>query len=55
MATLNKITRLYPDLGICISESDIQTHLDLMNADGWNLVYVENLGGWYRFFWEKIS
>lgn len=52
---INKITTLYPTPGTVISNSDIQEHFDELNADGWQLIAVDNLIGWYRFFWEKVS
>lgn len=51
MAIENKITTLR--LSQSVTDEDIQTHLDELNADGYNLVAVDNLVGWYRFFWEK--
>lgn len=54
MAKLNKITKLY-NAGTPLTECAIQTHIDVMNADGWELVYPENMGGWYRFYWSKES
>jgi len=55
MATVNKVTKLYPDCGISISEADIQAHIDSMNQDGWVLIFVENFVGWYRFYWSKTT
>lgn len=52
MAILNKVTTLRgPQL---LSDGDIQAHLDAQNADGYSLVAVDNLSGWYRFFWAKV-
>jgi len=53
MAVVNKVTKLYPVPGGVISEDLIQSHFDEQNADGWYLVGVDNLVGWYRFFWAK--
>lgn len=36
-----------------MSLSDIQSHIDEQNADGWYLIAVDNLVGGYRFFWAK--
>lgn len=47
---INKVTKLY---ALNLSEEIIQTHFDEMNAEGWYLVGVDNLIGWYRFFWAK--
>jgi len=53
MATINKVTKLYPPVGGTMSDEIIQDHFDEQNADGWYLVGVDNLVGWYRFFWAK--
>lgn len=53
MATLNKVTKLRNPTGL--SEEDIQAHIDELNADGWYLVALDNVVGWYRFFWAKVS
>lgn len=50
---INKVTKLYQSGSVSLTEDDIQNHLDEMNALGWSLVYVDNMIGWYRFFWEK--
>lgn len=50
---VNKITKLYPDKGAPITEEIIQAHFDEMNADGWELITISNLDGWYRFYWVK--
>lgn len=50
---INKVTKLFPENGSCLSEECIQNHIDTQNEDGWNLVAVDNLVGWYRFFWAK--
>ncbi len=51
---INKITKLYsPTISQEGKEDVIQTHLDELNADGWSLCFVEDMNGWYRFFWEK--
>ena len=47
---LNKVTKLY---AASLDEAAIQVHFDEQNADGWYLVGVDNLVGWYRFFWAK--
>lgn len=53
MARLNKITELR--VASNLSSDIIQEHLDLMNADGWELICLDNLVGWYRFFWVKTE
>lgn len=55
MATTNLVTKLRADQGVTLDETLIQAHIDAQNTDGWNLVAVDNLVGWYRFFWEKVS
>lgn len=55
MAVINKITRLYPNNGEPIADESVQSHLDSMNADGWELIYVDNINGWYRLFWKKVT
>lgn len=50
MATINKVTTLRKDGMV---DTDIQDHLDEHNADGWSLIFVDNLVNWYRFFWSK--
>lgn len=50
MNTINKVTKLR---AADLDESAIQTHLDEQNADSWYLVGIDNLIGWYRFFWAK--
>lgn len=50
MSIINKVTSFRKDAMV---DSDIQEHLDEQNADGWNLIVVDNLVGWYRFFWAK--
>lgn len=52
---MNKVTRLYPEAGTTLDETTIQNHLDAQNADGWVLVSLDNMQGWYRFFWYKDS
>lgn len=52
---LNKVTKLYPQAGGLIDEASIQAHFDEQNAEGWSLVAVDNLVGWYRFFWQKAG
>lgn len=48
---LNKVTSLRSPNQL--TDEEIQAHFDTMNADGWDLVAVDNLVGWYRFFWKK--
>jgi hypothetical protein len=48
--TINKVTKLY-DANIC--EELIQEHIDIQNNDGWYLISVDSIRGWYRFFWAK--
>lgn len=49
---INKVTKLF---GANLTEQQIQDHFDQQNSEGWRLVGVDNLVGWYRFFWEKVS
>lgn len=51
--TINKVTKCFPVDGNSLTEAFIQTHIDAQNLDGWYLVGVDNLVGWYRFFWAK--
>jgi hypothetical protein len=54
--TINKVTKLRSKKSGCVlDEQEIQDHLDIHNQDGWYLVGVDNLIGWYRFFWSKQS
>lgn len=53
MAIENKITTLRVSQN-AITDEDIQTHLEEQNTLGYNLIAVDNLVGWYRFFWEKV-
>ena len=53
MATVNKVTKLFPPPGGTMTEELIQAHIDEQNADGYHLVCVDNMVGWYRFFWAK--
>jgi len=48
---INKVTKLYNCSGLC--QEEIQTHLDEQNALGYYLISVDNVSGWYRFFWAK--
>lgn len=48
--TINKVTKLY---SATLSEEVIQSHLDSQNTDGWRLISVIDVKGWYRFFWAK--
>lgn len=52
MATINKVTTLRSSEGV--NDEQIQVHLDEQNTDAWTLLAVDNLGGWYRFFWSKV-
>lgn len=48
----NKVTTLrLPELP---TDEDIQNHFDEQNSDGYYLVSIDNLSGWYRFFWQKV-
>lgn len=51
MTIANKMTTLRSSQGS--TDVEIQAHLDAMNADGWHLITLDNLVGWYRFFWAK--
>lgn len=53
MAIINKVTKLFPGAGVPITEESIQAHIDEQNELGYNLVALDNLNGWYRFFWAK--
>lgn len=48
---INKVTKLYA--ADTITDEQIQAHLDYNNSEGWQLLAVDNLMGWYRFFWTK--
>lgn len=48
---INKVTTLRT---LLLEDPIIQAHFDEQNAGGWRLVGVDNLVGWYRFFWEKV-
>lgn len=52
MSIINKITELRDATGL--RQDNIQSHFDELNADGWYLIAVDNLSGWYRFFWGKV-
>lgn len=52
---INKVTKLFPENGGIITEEVIQAHMDAQNAEGWALVCLDNMVGWYRFFWEKAE
>ncbi len=52
MATVNKVTSISAATKP-VSDEDIQAHINAMNADGYRLVSVINLIGWFRFFWAK--
>ena len=49
---INKVTELRPPSG-GLKVEDIQIHIDAQNADGWELISVIDMIGWYRFFWAK--
>ena len=51
MAMINKVTSLRA--ASQSQDTAIQAHIDEQNALGFYLVAVDNLVGWYRFFWEK--
>ncbi len=53
MTTINKVTKFYPTAGTVMTEEAIQAHIDAQNSEGYYLVAVDNLSGWYRFFWAK--
>jgi hypothetical protein len=53
MAIINKVTTLAPINGVPLTDAIIQSHFDEQNADGYFLVGIDNLVGWYRFFWAK--
>lgn len=53
MAIINKVTELRPINGSDMPITHIQSHIDDMNADGYQLIGIDNLIGWYRFFWSK--
>ena len=55
MAIENKVTKCYPPSGTPLSEEFIQAHIDEQNAAGYHLIGVDNLNGWYRFFWAKVT
>lgn len=48
---INKVTTLRTSTSL--DDATIQQHIDAQNTDGWYLVAVDNLVGWYRFFWAK--
>lgn len=48
---VNKITSLRTSE--TLTDQIIQDHIDEMNTDGWYLISLDNLNGWYRFFWAK--
>lgn len=51
MAITNIVTSLRNSQNL--TTEDIQAHLDAQNALGYHLVGIDNLVGWYRFFWAK--
>lgn len=50
MNIINKVTSLRV---LSLTDEIVQSHFDEQNQDGWHLVAVDNLVGWYRFFWQK--
>lgn len=50
---INKVTTLFSS--DTLTDEQIQSHIDNQNLDGWYLIAVDNLVGWYRFFWSKNS
>lgn len=53
MAIENKVTTLRS--ASVLSDEEIQSHIDSQNEEGWYLVALDNMVGWYRFFWAKIT
>lgn len=51
MAIENKITTLRSPTSL--TEQEIQAHFDEQNALGYYLIAIDNISGWYRFFWQK--
>ena len=51
MAMVNKVTTLRSSQQL--TDEQIQAHFDEQNAEGWSIIGVDNLVGWYRFFWQK--
>ena len=51
MTIVNKVTTLR--LSQPPTDADIQAHIDENNAEGYYLITLDNLVGWYRFFWAK--
>lgn len=51
MAIVNKVTT-FRTSNIMTNE-EIQSHINEQNLDGWYLITLDNLVGWYRFFWGK--
>lgn len=53
MIIINKVTKLFPSSSSALNEELIQQHINEQNADGYYLIAIDNLVGWYRFFWAK--
>ncbi len=51
MTIINKVTTIRSPQQL--TDAEIQAHLNEQNALGWQLVGLDNLVGWYRFFWAK--
>lgn len=51
MTTVNKVTSLRSSN--TLTDEQIQAHMDENNSQGWYLIGLDNLVGWYRFFWAK--
>lgn len=48
---INKVTTLRaPSI---LTDELIQSHIDEQNTEGFYLIAVVDLIGWYRFFWAK--
>lgn len=50
MQIINKVTSIRTAQ---LTDVEIQTHIDEQNELGYNLIAIDNLVGWYRFFWAK--
>lgn len=50
---INKVTTLTKNQSL--DDLTIQEHLDEQNALGYYLIGIDNLNGWYRFFWAKTE
>jgi len=51
MAIQNKVTKLRN--ASALTEEEIQEHIDEQNTLGYYLISIDNISGWYRFFWAK--